>query len=74
MAYDHVCPWCGSKRIYCEEVDIGVGFQQVTPYECADCTARQFYSAEDAQDATPEERRHGWHAPLHLHPDFIESR
>ncbi len=38
------CPWCESENVDAEFVDVGVGGrgQQVTPYSCGDCGARQF--------------------------------
>ena len=36
------CPFCGGMT-YFEEVDIGVGFQQVAPAECPSCGAQQDY-------------------------------
>jgi hypothetical protein len=37
------CPWCGSRNIYADFVDVGVGGEgiQVTPYECQVCHAIQ---------------------------------
>lgn len=31
-----ICPTCGAK-MDAEFVDIGIGFQQLTPYECGAC-------------------------------------
>ena len=58
------CPWCGSKNIDAHFVDIGVGMQQVTPYECS-CGARQMnpYHEEDNATASAEERACGWWRP-----------
>lgn len=55
------CPFCGSTNIDCEYVDIGVGFQQVTPYFCSDCLAHQMNPPyDDYPDVTAEERATGW--------------
>jgi transposase-like protein len=56
------CPWCDSPA-HAEFVDIGVGLQQVAPYTCSSCGARQFYDAEEAQLASPGERSVGWWNP-----------
>lgn len=40
MSTESKCPACGGT-LYCEYVDIGVGMQQVTPYECGDCGWQQ---------------------------------
>lgn len=40
------CPWCGGETD-AEYVDIGVGHQQVTPFECGACSARQWYPSPD---------------------------
>ena len=55
------CPWCGSANVDAEFVDIGVGFQQVTPYRCGDCDALQL--GPDSDNATDIERRVAWYAP-----------
>lgn len=47
-----LCPYC-EGYCECEEVDIGVGHQQVTPYVCGNCGAEQMgpYDAEaDAEE------------------------
>lgn len=54
------CPYSKSTKIDAEWVDIGVGWQRVTPYHCFPCDAREFYSAEDAECASPEECSVGW--------------
>ena len=48
------CPYCGSKNIACDEVDIGVGMQQCGPYGCENCHAVEMYA--DDPKATAEER------------------
>jgi len=55
------CPWCGSKSVSAEFVDIGVGYQQVTPYQCEDCWASQLnpYNG-DFERASAYERKIGW--------------
>lgn len=57
------CPFCGSTDLHAEYVDIGVGEQRVTPYQCAGCGAREFYSSDDRARATPEESAVGWWKP-----------
>jgi len=54
------CPFCDSTRVDAEYVDIGVGFQQVTPYTCLDCDSQQMNPYHDNSRATEEERRFGW--------------
>lgn len=53
------CPFCGA-RTEAEYVDIGVGFQQVTPYQCTECPAHQMNPYHSYPNATPEERLAGW--------------
>lgn len=55
------CPWCGGETD-AEFVDIGVGFQQVTPFVCVDCQAAQWYpdSGLDASFMPPEGLRDGF--------------
>lgn len=57
-----ICPYCGSKNIDIESVDIGIGFQQVAPASC-ECGARQFDHNEDRTTASDEEKARGWWAP-----------
>lgn len=54
------CPFCLGARVYCEFVDIGVGYQQVTPYDCGDCGAQQMSPYGDNSRATARERWFGW--------------
>lgn len=54
------CPWCGSKSVDAEFVDIGVGYQQVTPYQCEDCWATQINPYSDSK-VSDYEARMGWH-------------
>lgn len=55
-----LCPYCSSPHTDAEFVDIGVGVQQVTPYHCFACDAREFYDTDEARSATPEEQSLGW--------------
>jgi hypothetical protein len=36
------CPYCG-EIIYCDEVDIGIGYQQCGPYHCENCGASEIH-------------------------------
>ena len=36
------CPYCG-EIIYCDEVDVGVGYQQCGPYHCEACGASEIH-------------------------------
>lgn len=36
------CPYCG-EIIYCDEVDIGIGWQQCGPYHCEACGASEMH-------------------------------
>lgn len=40
------CPYCNTDSLDAEFVDIGVGRQQVTPYECSVCGAYQTTEGE----------------------------
>lgn len=53
------CPYCDSTRVTCDEVDIGVGYQQCGPYGCDDCHAVEM--SHDDPNATEEERKKGWY-------------
>lgn len=55
----YTCPYCGSKNVDADFVDIGVGFQRFGPYGCEDCYA--FEMRGDDPAATDEERRVGWY-------------
>lgn len=54
------CPFCNGPTD-AEFVDIGVGFQQVSPARCNDCGAVQFNPYDDELPASEEEHRAGWH-------------
>lgn len=58
---DATCPHCGGEA-YAEYVDIGVGYQQVTPAVCGTCGASQMYGwlDQDANPADEDEKRTGW--------------
>ncbi len=49
------CPYCKSE-MYCEFVDIGVGYQQVTPYSCYECFAQEIsnYQLGKPGDKVPD--------------------
>lgn len=53
------CPYCGCYAD-AEFVDIGVGYQQVTPYSCGNCDALQMNPYNDNSRATEEEKKFGW--------------
>jgi hypothetical protein len=58
-----ICPYCGSKNVQCDEVDIGVGMQQCGPYGCDECHAVEIspqLSESERAALTEEERRTGW--------------
>jgi hypothetical protein len=44
------CPECGCFAVWAEFVDVGVGFQQVTPEECSNCCWSAQYGADDRDD------------------------
>ena len=54
------CPYCGGS-IDAEYVDIGVGFEQVTPFQCLACFAVQFNPYHDNSKATDEEKSMHWY-------------
>lgn len=55
-----LCPYCNGI-CDAEFVDIGVGYQQVTAYQCRECQALQMgHPKEDLSKATAEERKNGW--------------
>lgn len=54
------CPYCCSRHVDAEFIDIGVGYEQVTPWHCVSCDAREFYDTEEYDGATPEEQSTGW--------------
>jgi len=58
------CPYCGAS---CDApfVDIGLGFQQVGPYNC-ECGAVQIGPYDKPSDLSDDEKRTGWYAPMAL--------
>jgi hypothetical protein len=63
------CGWCGSENLTCEFVDIGVGQQQVTPYECISCGATEM--GPNDFEADEEDKRRGWFAGPDSHAAAI---
>ena len=52
------CPYCGHKEFDAEFVDIGVGFQQVTPAICENCGAQELHPFDlEKYDELPEETK-----------------
>lgn len=51
------CPYCKSDKIECEQVDVGVGWVQVTPHICPDCGAHEI---DERFEATNVEHAIGW--------------
>ena len=61
-----VCPYCNGY-VECEYVDIGVGLQQSTPYQCVECQSAQMYSdSSEKKKYSEAERWFGWV----LHPSY----
>lgn len=48
------CPICGGA-MYAEFVNIGVGYQQVTPRECGSCEYREGEDEDEAIERLHEE-------------------
>lgn len=66
------CGWCGSENLTCEFVDIGVGQQQVTPYECISCGATEMspdHFGNPDHEIDAEDKRRGWYAGPDSHAD-----
>jgi protein-arginine kinase activator protein McsA len=57
------CPYCHSNDVNAEFVDVEVGWQQVTPYECGNCGAGQMNPYHKDENASAEEKRIGWFRP-----------
>lgn len=55
------CPFCKSENIDAEFIDIGIGHQQATPYECIDCGASQMNPYSNISSASKEEIDVGWY-------------
>lgn len=59
--FDMKCPWCKSARLDAHFVDVGVGMEQVSPYECFDCGARQISPYDKENMYTKEELEKGFY-------------
>ena len=67
------CPFCGEIAC-CEMVDIGVGFQQATPFQCGGCFSSQMGPLDKSDKQfydvlTDREKEFGWIAG----PDVDEA-
>lgn len=63
------CPWCDEDAFEGEYVDVGVGYQQVTPHFCDNCYSFQIGPYDD-KEATGEEKRRGWYKGTRLHEAY----
>lgn len=63
------CPFCLCENVF---VDIGVGWQQVTPYECAGCGSVEMSPYEAKDHATAEELKVRWWKAPHTLPSADE--
>lgn len=68
MKLEPLCPYCDGTT-ECEYLDIGVGLQQSTPFECMGCGSAQLYPNYDNKEFTEAERYFGWA----LHPSFPDK-
>jgi hypothetical protein len=59
------CPYCGDPNAEADWVDVGVGFEQCTPFFCWNCEACQIgpYDKTYETQMTDEERKTGWYMP-----------
>lgn len=59
-----MCPYCWAE-CEAEWVHVGIGYVQITPFECPDCYARQIGPYDEPDGVTTAwEREVGWYAPL----------
>lgn len=56
-----ICPYCGHLAD-AEWVDIGIGLQQCSPYQCSACGATEI--GPHGEPSTPAELRTGWYEPF----------
>ena len=61
------CPWCHSKKVYAEFINVGIGLEQVTPYQCEECGSVQTSPWDDTKRLDEEEKAFGWHKPPKIH-------
>ncbi len=66
-----ICPYCNCPDLECDEVDIGVGYQQSGPYVCFDCGAVQIGPYDEPSRASEEEIKIGFYKPDH---EWTEDR
>jgi hypothetical protein len=57
------CPYCRCTRCEAEFVDIGVGYQQVSPYVCPECCAVEVGPYDKDPPSASIEAFTGWYAP-----------
>lgn len=56
------CPYC-SEICHADFADIGVGMQQVGPFQCTNCHASEIGCYDEPRDLSPREKETGWYAP-----------
>lgn len=57
------CPYCG-HLCEAEWVDIGAGFEQVTPFDCGHCSASQINPYHyPPKEWIGDEKKTGWYPP-----------
>lgn len=66
------CPYCGFDECEAEFVHNGLGMEQVTPYVCGACEARQI-GPFDGRTLTENEKRTGWYEPPQPTPEQVEE-
>lgn len=66
------CPYCRAL-CYAEFVYVGVGFEQVTPYTCDECHARQIGPYDEPSVLTALERRTGWYQPFFKPEGWVDQ-
>jgi hypothetical protein len=57
--YVNFCPYCGDI-MYCDTVDVGIGYQQCGPYHCENCGASEIHP-DDTLPLDEDEQETGYY-------------
>lgn len=69
LTYRPNCPYCNTQCYPAQYVDVGVGYQQVTPHECHNCYAVEISPYAKDKNLTDKEKETGWYTP----PKSVEN-
>jgi hypothetical protein len=61
------CPYCGNDQCEAGYVDVGIGYQQCSPFYCEACGACEIGGYDDPVELTDKEKKTHWYEPGRSH-------